>query len=130
MQVQQRQDLGDLRDLRHQGGMITERNWAFSPVSSSTRRSFTLGAVISNAPATVWTLRLRACPLRVTSRCPSSSRSSTSSARYASTSASKAAASIVLAPSRQISSRLERPSAPAASLFTTLNLGVPSSPAR
>ena len=117
-------------DLRHQGGTITERNWAFSPVSSSTRLSFTLGAVISTAPATVWTLRCRACPLRVTRRCPFSSRSSASSARYASTSASKAAASIALAPSRQISSRPERASAPASSLFTTLNIGVPSSPAR
>ena len=35
-----------------------------------------------------------------------------------------------LAPSRQISSRPRRPSAPASSLFTTLNIGVPSSPAR
>src|ERR1035438_7350256 len=36
---------------------MTERNWAFLPVSSSTRLSFTLGASISTAPATVWTFR-------------------------------------------------------------------------
>src|SRR3954453_16718789 len=34
------------------------------------------------------------------------------------------------APSRQISSSIERPSSPAGPSFTTLNIGVPSSPAR
>ena len=43
--------------------------------------------------------------------------------------ASRAAASIVRAPSRQISSSIDRPSAPDVSSFTTLSTGVPSSPA-
>jgi hypothetical protein len=64
------------------GGMMTERTWALMPVVLSTRGSFILGS-ISNAPATVWTLRLRACPFRVTTRRPSSSRSSASSAKTA-----------------------------------------------
>jgi len=134
VQVESGQHLGDLRrpaaprrdDLGLELGLLA---CLLVPVSSSTRRSFTRGARISTALATVWILRARAWPLRVTSAWPLSSRSPASSARYASTSASRAAASIVRAPSRQISSRIDSPSARAVSSFTTLSIGVPSSPA-
>ena len=74
--------------------------------------------------------RSSCCALRTTSRRPRSSRSSASTAMYASTSASRAAASIRRAPSSTISSSAERISALASSSVTTLNIGVPSSPAR
>jgi len=44
-------------DFRAHGGMIEDRNRRCSPVASSTRRSFTLGATTSTAPAPVWMLR-------------------------------------------------------------------------
>jgi hypothetical protein len=43
--------------FRHQGGRIAEVNLARSPVSGSTRRSLTRGAVTSTAPALVSTSR-------------------------------------------------------------------------
>jgi hypothetical protein len=42
--------------LRHHGGKIAEENLARCPVSGSTRRSLTRGAVTSTAPAEVSTL--------------------------------------------------------------------------
>lgn len=42
-------------DLRHQGGRIAEENRLRSPVVSSTRLSFTLGAFTSITPAVVVT---------------------------------------------------------------------------
>jgi hypothetical protein len=82
-----------------------------------------LGTLRPHKPPTAAVVDLRR------SAWPFSSRSPASSARYASTSASRAAASIVRAPSRQISSSIDCPSTRAGSSFTTLNIGVPSSPA-
>ena len=47
-------------DLRAHGGMIELRNRRRSPVASSTRRSFTLGARTSTGPAPVTTWRASA----------------------------------------------------------------------
>ena len=115
--------------LRHHGATIELRNRIRSPLSGSTRRSFTRGARISTAPAAVVIVRGRACPLRTTSRRPCSSSSPRSAARYSSTSSSNAAASIRRAPSRQISSNVDDSSSPVDSSVTTVNIGVPSSPA-
>jgi hypothetical protein len=67
--------------LRHHGGKIELLNLARSPVPGSTRRSFTLGAFTSIAPAAVVIVRGRACPLRTARRRPRSSSWSTSPAR-------------------------------------------------
>jgi hypothetical protein len=45
-----------LGDLRHHGGRIFEENRIRSPVASSTRLSFTRGAVTSTGPAAVVTV--------------------------------------------------------------------------
>ena len=66
--------------LRAHGGTIDDLNRCFSPVSSSTRRSFTRGASIRIGPDPVAIVRGRAWPLRVTNRRPLSSSSPTSSA--------------------------------------------------
>src|SRR4051794_4218075 len=114
--------------LRAHGVRIELRNRNRSP-ASSTRLSFTRGAVTSIGPAAVVTVRGTACPLRTTNRWPCSSRSPASPAMYASTSASSAAANIRRAPSRTISSSAAPISAPPTPSVTTLNIGVPSSPA-
>jgi hypothetical protein len=114
--------------LRHHGGTIADRNRARSPVSASTRRSSTLGAWISTGPAPVVTDQGSACPLRTTSRRPRSSRSAAWASMYASTSASNAAASMRRAPSNTIASNTD-PCSRVGSSVTTLNIGVPSSPA-
>ena len=57
MQVQQRQDLGDLRVLRAHGGKIADENRCRSPVTGSVRLWLTRGAVTSTAPALVSTSR-------------------------------------------------------------------------
>jgi hypothetical protein len=62
-------------ERRHHGGRIAERNRRRCPLASSTRRSSTRGARTSTAPAAVVTCRGCACPLRTTSRRPTSSRS-------------------------------------------------------
>ena len=66
-------------DLRAHGVRIELRNRHRSP-SSSTRLSFTLGAVTSIGPAAVVIVRGSARPLRTTSRWPRSSRSPASPA--------------------------------------------------
>jgi hypothetical protein len=43
--------------LRHHGGRIADENRVRSPVASSTRLSFTLGAFTSTAPPAVVTFR-------------------------------------------------------------------------
>ncbi len=56
--------------LRHQGGTMELRNRQRSPVSGSTRLSFTRGASISIGPAAVVIGRGSAVPLRTTRRWP------------------------------------------------------------
>lgn len=51
MQVDQRQHLTDLGDLRHHSGRIYGKNRIRSPVAASTLLSFTRGAVTSTEPA-------------------------------------------------------------------------------
>ncbi len=91
-------------DRRAYAGRIRELNRCRSPVSSSTRLSFTRGARIGIVPDPTVTLRSRARPLRTTSRCPSSSTSSLKRSTYASASTRSAAAIIRRAPSRASSS--------------------------
>ncbi len=98
------------------------------PVSSSTRRSFTRGALTSTGPAAVTTVRGRWWPLRTTGRCPLASVSAVNSATYWLTSASSAAASIRRAPSRTISS-IKEPDWVEPSSATTLSTSMPSRPA-
>lgn len=117
-----------LRGLAAPRGQDLEENRLRSPVSSSTRRSLTRGAVTSTAPAAVVTVRGRWWPLRTTGRCPCPSRSAANSVMYWLTSASSAAASIRRAPSRTISS-IREPDSVEPSAFTTLSTGVPSRPA-
>ena len=91
--------------LRHHGGRIELRNRHRSPVSSSTRRSFTRGALHLDPPRAGGDRARLGVPVAdhqppaplVDARRPSA-------AMYASTSASSAAASIRRAPSRTISS--------------------------
>ncbi len=138
VQVEQQEYLADFRGLaapRRLGappgrrlGEIFDENRCRSPLASSTRRSFTRGARTSTGPAAVVTVRGRWCPLRTTRRRPRSSRSAANSAMYWSTSASSAAASIRLAPSRTISS-IREPADVVPSSLTTLSTGVPSRPA-
>ena len=68
-------------DLRAHGGRIAEENRFRSPVVSSTRWSFTRGALTSTGPADVDTVRSAWKPLRTTSRRPASSRCPANSAR-------------------------------------------------
>jgi hypothetical protein len=75
VQVEQRQHLADLRGLAAPGGRTAEENRRRSPVSGSTRRSLTRGAITSTAPALVRTSRGWWLPLRTTSRRPCPSRS-------------------------------------------------------
>jgi hypothetical protein len=63
-------------DRRAYAGRIRELNFCRSPVSSSTRLSFTRGARTRIVPDPTVTRRSRARPLRTTTRCPSSSISS------------------------------------------------------
>lgn len=99
-----------------------------SPVTSSTSRSLTRGAVTSTGPAPVTTVRVRWRPLRTTRRRPCSSDSAANSAMYWLTSDSRAATGIRRAPSRTISS-IREPDRVEPSSVTTLSTGVPSRPA-
>ena len=85
-------------------GRILELNRSRSPVSSSTRLSFTRGARTGIVPDPTVTRRCRARPLRTTSRRPSSSSSPLNRSTYSSASARSAAAIIRRAPSRASSS--------------------------
>jgi hypothetical protein len=89
MQVQQRQHLGDPRDLRAHGGKITEENRDRAPVTSSVRLSLTRGALTWTAPEDVSTSRGAADPLRTTSRRPTASTWSAWASTYAATSAQR-----------------------------------------
>src|SRR5664280_2831011 len=115
-----------LGDFRAQGGRIELRKRIFSPVNSSTRRSSMRGARTGTAPAPVTRDRSSACPLRTTRRWPFSSTSPRKLETWASTSASRAAASIRRAPSATMASSPTDSSALAASSTCTLNIGVPS----
>src|SRR5262245_38617224 len=99
---------------------------------STTRRSFTRGAVIITGPTPVSTGRGRARPLRTTSACPAAFRSSRYRARYSSTSISRAAAIIRCAPVRaRSSSVVPSDSSPLCSVFAVISSstgGVPFSP--
>jgi hypothetical protein len=64
-------------ERRAYAGRIRELNRLRSPVSSSTRLSFTRGALIGTVPDPTVTRRSRARPFRTTSRLPSSPTSST-----------------------------------------------------
>jgi hypothetical protein len=76
----------------------------FCRTPSTTRRSFTRGAVRVTGPTPVVTGRGRAVPLRTTNAWPSSSRAARKRATYSAASSCSAAAIIRRAPSRAKSS--------------------------
>ena len=134
-QIQQRQHLADLRGC---GGTTPagspKRTACRSPVASSTRLSSTRGARTATAPAVHITVRASACPLRTTSRCPSSS-SSPSELRRDTRRPPRAArppASAAHPPARShpaaTTTAPTRPTALPSCDCTTLSMGVPSRP--
>ena len=119
-------------DRRAYAGRILEENRWRSPVSSSTRLSFTRGARTGSVPEPTVTRRSRARPLRTTSRFPSSSSSSSlNCSTYSSASARSAAAIIRRAPSRASSSSVNLTSSlssPTGSVRTSTMACLPFSP--